>query len=247
MKVEVVKLESLNLDPNNARRHSARNLKAISDSLEKFGQRKPIVVHGDVVIAGNGTVEAAKALGWDDISITKCPEDWSRETATAYAIADNRSGELGGWDEAILEIQLAQLDECGWDTEDLGFTSKEFEEIRASTENPYTKTVNLPQYEIVGDRPVESDLYNDEKAKELIAEIMRAKLPDDLSAFLILGANRHTVFDYGKIAEYYAHMEPNVQELMESSALVIIDLDDAMRNGYATFVETITELRDGDE
>ena len=58
MNLETVTIESLKLDPNNARKHSKRNLDAIKASLEKFGQRKPIFVHNGVVIAGNGTLEA---------------------------------------------------------------------------------------------------------------------------------------------------------------------------------------------
>jgi len=242
--LETVAIESLNLDPNNARRHSKKNLDAISASLNKFGQRKPIVVHNGVVIAGNGTLEAAKSLGWNEISITRCPDNWDADTAMAYALADNRSSELAEWGDDVLAAQLKELDERGWDLSDLGFTSKEFEDIKAGEENPYTKTVNLPQYEIVGDKPVMSDLFNEDKAKELRNEILAADLPEDVQDFLIMAANRHTVFNYSKIAEYYPHATPEIQELMEKSALVIIDLDDAIRYGYAAFVETINEMKD---
>jgi len=247
MELETVAIESLSLDPQNARKHSNRNLDAIKASLNKFGQRKPIVVHNNVVIAGNGTLEAAKSLGWTEIQVSVCPDDWDSDTAKAYALADNRSSELGEWSEDVLAAQLAELDEKGWDTTELGFTSKEFEDIQKGEENPYTKTVNLPQYDIVGDKPVISDLYDDEKVQELSKEIKAAGLPEDVETFLLVAANRHTVFNYSKIAEYYAYMDPEIQELMEKSALVIIDLDDAMKYGYATFVETVTELRDQED
>ena len=128
MELETVAIESLTLDPQNARKHSNRNLDAIKASLRKFGQRKPIVVHNGVVIAGNGTLEAAKSIGWKEIAISRCPDDWDSDTAKAYALADNRSSELGEWGEDILAAQLAELDEKGWDTTELGFTSKEFED-----------------------------------------------------------------------------------------------------------------------
>jgi ParB-like chromosome segregation protein Spo0J len=245
--LETVAIESLILDSQNARKHSNRNLDAIKASLSKFGQRKPIVVHNNVVIAGNGTLEAAKSLGWKEIQVSVCPADWDSDTAKAYALADNRSAELAEWGEDVLAAQLAELDEKGWDISELGFTSKEFEDIQRSEENPYTKTVNLPQYDIVGDKPVISDLYDDAKVRELSQEIKTAGLPEDIETFLLVAANRHTVFNYSKIAEYYAYMSPKVQELMEKSALVIIDLDDAMKYGYATFVETITDLRDQED
>ena len=247
MNLETVAIGSLNLDPQNARKHSNRNLAAIKTSLDKFGQQKPIVVHNGTVIAGNGTLEAAKSLGWTEITISRCPDDWDADTAKAYALADNRSAELAEWGEDILAAQLAELDANGWDIAELGFTSKEFDEMRLSEDNPYTKTVNLPQYDIVGDKPALSDLYDNTKAKELKAEIEAAQLPEDIKTFLSVAADRHTVFNYSKIAEYYAHMDPEIQELMERSVLVIIDLDDAMKHGYATFVETITDLRDQED
>ena len=121
MKLETVTIASLSLDPNNARKHSKRNLDAIAASLNKFGQRKPIVVHKDTVIAGNGTLEAARSLGWKEIGITRCPDDWDDDTAKAYALADNRTAELAEWDDAILATQLLDLDEMGWKLDSMGF------------------------------------------------------------------------------------------------------------------------------
>jgi DNA modification methylase len=116
-----VAISALILDPNNARKHSQKNLDAIAQSLVKFGQRKPLVVHRGVVIAGNGTLAAALSLGWKEIEVSEVPQDWDNETAKAYALADNRSAELAEWDEAELAKQLLELDEASWDIEALGF------------------------------------------------------------------------------------------------------------------------------
>lgn len=115
-------IEDLTLDPRNARTHSQKNLDAIAASLTKFGQRKPIVITEDgVVLAGNGTLEAAKSLGWDHIDVSVTPADWDLDTARAYALADNRTAELAEWDESILAQQLLELHDADFDIEALGF------------------------------------------------------------------------------------------------------------------------------
>ena len=112
MKTEKVLISSLMLDPANVRIHSEKNLKVIAASLEKFGQRKPIVVHNGTVIAGNGTLEAARTLlGWTEIDVTEVPSDWTSDTATAYALTDNQSAILAEWDMTGLVAELAPAEE----------------------------------------------------------------------------------------------------------------------------------------
>jgi ParB-like chromosome segregation protein Spo0J len=124
LRIETVKINSLTPDPANARKHDSKNLKAIASSLEKFGQRKPIVVTpNSIVVAGNGTVEAAKSLGWTEIAIARTPVGWSWDQIKAFALADNRSAELAEWDDKVLADQLLELDANGWELEELGFTS----------------------------------------------------------------------------------------------------------------------------
>lgn len=124
LKVETIKIESLTPDPSNARSHDERNLNAIVKSLEQFGQRKPLVVTGDnIVLAGNGTLEAAKQLGWTEISVARVPLDWTYEQARAYSLADNRTAELAAWIPDVLTEHLLELDAQGWDVADLGFES----------------------------------------------------------------------------------------------------------------------------
>jgi hypothetical protein len=101
----------------------------------------------------------------------------------------------------------------------------------------YTQKIETPVYEMKGEYPVTSELYDNGKAERLIAEINNAQLPDDIKKFLILSAYRHTVFDFGNIAEFYSHANAEVQDLMERSALVIIDIDKAVQNGYVQISE----------
>lgn len=128
MIIETVLIDDLELDPANARKHDDKNLKAIAGSLEAFGQRKPIVLHGNRVIAGNGTLVAARSLGWKDIKVVRVPDDWSADQVKAYALADNRSAELAEWDEQVLSNQLLELVEADFDIEAIGFDVPEPEQ-----------------------------------------------------------------------------------------------------------------------
>jgi len=139
MKIETRPIKTLTPDPQNARKHDQRNLDAIKASLDKFGQRKPIVVTPEgVVLAGNGTLEAAKSLGWSEIAVTVTPKDWDYATAKAYALADNRSAELAEWDTSILASQLVELDSEGWDIGELGFDVPEPTEPLVEDDSPLT-------------------------------------------------------------------------------------------------------------
>lgn len=122
MKLETLKVADLILDPNNARTHDNANLEAIAGSLTKFGQRKPIVIDADnVVVAGNGTVTAAKSLGWTEIQAVRVPADWTPDEIKAFALADNRTAELASWDAQTLDEQLLDLQLADFDLIAIGF------------------------------------------------------------------------------------------------------------------------------
>jgi hypothetical protein len=115
-------IASLREDPQNARKHDKRNLDAIAKSLTEFGQRKPVVALTDgTVIAGNGTLAAARSLGWTDIAVATFEDE---QKAKAYAVADNRAGELATWDDDLLVAALSGIDEglraaCGFSSAEL--------------------------------------------------------------------------------------------------------------------------------
>jgi DNA modification methylase len=124
LNVETVSIAALVADPANARKHSPKNLEAIKGSLAKFGQQKPIVVgKNGVVIAGNGTMEAARSLGWSEIQIVRT--DLEGPEAIAFAVADNRTGELAEWDAGVLSETLKSLQEMDFDLGAIGFDEKD--------------------------------------------------------------------------------------------------------------------------
>lgn len=125
--IKSMHIAALRDDPNNAREHNPRNIQAIRESLKEFGQQKPIVIDADgVIVAGHGTVIAARDLKWDriDVVVTRLEGDKRR----AFAIADNRAGELSHFDEAKLLAQLPSLREVGLP---VGFSDDELAELAA--------------------------------------------------------------------------------------------------------------------
>jgi len=96
----------LKLLPGNPRRG---NIDAVARSLEKFGQRKPVTITADgTVTAGNHTLQAAQQLGWTHIAAVT--EDDDDQTAKAWALADNRTHDLGSYDDALLMEMIASIE-----------------------------------------------------------------------------------------------------------------------------------------
>lgn len=106
----------------------------------------------------------------------------------------------------------------------------------------YSRAISIPQYEVNGDRPFIEELYSNEKVIKLLGHIKKSDVSDDEKKFLTIAAYRHYVFNYSRIAEYYASASKEMQELMEESALVIIDIDDAIKNGYVKYSKRIQQI-----
>ena len=105
----------------------------------------------------------------------------------------------------------------------------------------YTKKIEAPVYEPNHVKPNIKTLCDDSKTKALISKIDASGLPEDEKHFLRLAAYRHAVFHYERIADYYAHSGPEMQRLMEDSALVIIDFDAAIEKGFVQLCNDIKE------
>jgi hypothetical protein len=150
MNIENLRIADLTPDPENARQHDDKNLKAIMGSLSEFGQRKPIVItEAGVIVAGNGTVEAAKRLGWLDIAVVRVPNEWTSEQTKAFALADNRTAELAAWNFEILSEQIRELNEADFPILELGFeplelpTDQEWESLFDATSNEKKEVVQI--------------------------------------------------------------------------------------------------------
>lgn len=114
-----------------------------------------------------------------------------------------------------------------------------------SRSNKYNRKILAPQYVPSEVAPQLSELVNTSKYAKLISEIQRSNVSEQEKAFLITAATRHIVFNYAKVADYYAHATPEMQKLMEHSALVIIDFNDAIAQGYIKVSTTIKDIVEG--
>lgn len=106
----------------------------------------------------------------------------------------------------------------------------------------YSHKVSTPQYMPKDEKPPIEALYDLDKYISLIKHINESSVPEEEKKFLKLAATRHIVFRYDKIADYYAHSDKEMQKLMEESALVIIDFNDAILGGYVELSKEVKEL-----
>ena len=118
-------IDKLNYLDKNARRG---NIDSIKESYKQFGQRKPIVATADgTVIAGNHQLQSARQLGWDKIAVVFTDDD--ELTAKAFALADNRTSDLGTYDNDFLVEMLTEVESSPEMLQATGFTEKDIIEL----------------------------------------------------------------------------------------------------------------------
>lgn len=188
-------------------------------------------------------------------------EDFATEAQfKAFALADNRQAKNAEDDADAIAQVLHELDMEGIDYDGMGFDDQEIEDLLdavssastdgdgdgdggASDDDLYTRKIKAPIYEPKMEHPPPiSDLLDATKTAELRAQIDAADIPADVAEFLRRAADRHTSFHFRNIAEFYCHADPEVQDLMERSGLVIIDFDKAVEYGFVRLSKRLAEL-----
>ena len=239
--MEIIKLKISELKPydKNAKIHTQEQVEQIKKSIQEFGMDDPIAVWNNEIVEGHGRLYACKELGIKEVPIIRL-DHLTDEERKAYTLVHNKLTMNTDFDFELLTGELVDLAE-DFDMTQFGFleNSIDLDEISDEEDNPYTTKINIPQYEIKGEEPEISELCDCTKTEELIKEIESANITKEQKDFLIKSAQRHLGFNYSKIAEYYAHQNKEMQELMEKSALVIIDYDDAIKNGYTELKKEI--------
>ena len=236
-------MTDIKFDERNYRIHNQKNKDLIKKSLEELGAGRSIVVDKEgEIIGGNGVYEQAKNLnmpikmvetdGTELVVVKRVDLATADEKRKKLAIMDNSTSDSSEFDfDALrLDFDISKLAELGVDVP----------EVKPDT--TYTTKINIPQYEVEGDDVEVSQLYDDTKQKMLLDAINRSDLSEEEKSFLMLATYRHVVFNYRNIAEFYAKASKECQQLMEQSALVIIDYDDALKNGYTTLSAKIQEV-----
>ncbi|MGF6981412.1 hypothetical protein QFZ99_000888 [Paraburkholderia atlantica] len=231
----------------NAREHSDAQVAQIAASMREWGWTSPILVdETDRIIAGHGRVLAASKLGLTDVPVIVA-RGWSESKIRAYVIADNRLAENATWNEELLRLELADLRIEGFDLSLMGFDASDLASLfdgsgDAGSGSWYSHKIATPVYEPQGEKPAIGALADSGKALQLVAAINASKVSQAEKQFLIAAAQRHVVFDYRNIAEYYCHASPEMQALMEDSALVIIDFNKAIERGFVEMTDRLMAL-----
>ena len=234
MKIESKLIKDLKPATYNPRQISTKQYNDLKTSIKKFGLVDPIIINKDnTVVGGHQRLKICKEL--KHIEIDCVVLDLNKEEERELNIRLNKN--TGEFDMDVLanEFDIDQLVDWGFKHIDLGLNIDKIEE------NPYTKKIEAPKYEASNKKPSIKDLCNSDKTNQLIEKINTANISKKEKEFLIKSAQRHIVFNYQNIADFYAHSNKEVQELMEDSALVIIDFEKAIKQGYVRLSNEITD------
>jgi len=249
---EIVSVTDLKPNPENPNRHPAEQIELLAKIIQKNGWRERIIVStlSGMIVKGHGRYQAAILA-----ALSQVPVEYQHYETKADEvkdlIADNKIAELSIIDNKIAAELMKKI--MGSDEDFLtdlayyGYKDSELKELFPDIEvdsdenylEGYSQKIKSPIYEPKEEKPLIKDLFDDSKSQELINEIEGSNLPGDIKNFLVMAAGRHTVFNYGRVAEYYAHAEADVQALMENSGLIIIDFKRAIELGYVKLSEEI--------
>lgn len=210
---------------NNSRIHNQRNLLTIKNSLQTFGQMKPLIVQKSSmsIIAGNGTFQAMKALGWEKADCYIVDIDDMK--AEAFCIVDNRATDQSEWDQKKLTEELQILSE--FDEELLNCTGFDATELE--------KMLQFLEDDPFGDLEKKEKKEKKEEKKEQKNEVDFSAETDGQVAFVLMGCpfvtrDENQILELKSILQYFAD---DVQEGREKvSEEVFKVIEQALKNYY---------------
>lgn len=245
-RIDIVDVSELKEHPKNCNIHTPEQIERLAEIIRYQGFRNPIVVsrRSGFVVQGHGRLMAARRLGMSKVPVIFQEFD-SEEQEYASLVSDNAIASWARLDLAKINAELPDLGpEFNVDLLGIeGFTLDPAENNKEqNAEHLYTRKIDPPTYEPSGEKPRLDDLYDTTKYAELLRSLDSSNVSEDEKAFLRLAATRHIVFKYSRIADYYAHSPAEVQRLFEDSALVVVDYEDAIKNGFVKMSQTIANI-----
>ena len=149
--IRMVAVASLIPYARNARTHSDEQVAQIAASIAEFGFTNPILTDGERgVIAGHGRLAAARKLELTEVPVIELTH-LSAIKKKAYILADNRIATNAGWDDELLGVELAELQDAGFNLELMGFGDEELERLL----NGEGDTTGLTEDDAVPELPVD--------------------------------------------------------------------------------------------
>jgi len=255
-KVQVSVLNNAVYNPRKDLKPTDAEYIKLKNSIEHFGYVEPIIVNkrNNTVVGGHQRLKVLKDLGFEDVDVVYVDLDDTDEKALNIAL--NKIS--GDWDIDKLEDLLNEIKlDSSFDIGLTGFSlddidklfnnepedsdSNEDNELNREL-NRYSNNIKIPQYTPTGKEVDINDCINLDKYNELVSAIDKSNVDIKIKRFLKLAATRHIVFNYKNIAELYANSNEDIQQLMEDSALVIIDFNDAIAKGYVKITKKFNEI-----
>jgi hypothetical protein len=238
--IPVSEIEGLENNPRYIKEAEFYKLKAdIKEDANFLYQRPPLLNRTGgkyICYAGNQRLRAAIELGLTEIPCF-VEDDVPQSVQDKRTIIDNTH--RGQWDYDLLANE--------WNQDDLTEWGVVFDKEKAENDI-YSRKIESPIYTPKKDvKPELDDIVNLEKYHELLAQIEASKISKKDKELLKLAATRHIKFSYQDIAEYYCHSSKDVQELMENSALIIIDYNKAIELGFVEMVKNTINLQEDGE
>lgn len=219
------------------------NIEALKKSLIKHGFSLPFAVwkSGEdyYTVDGHTRQKALKELISEGVEVPKelkAFEIEAKDRKEAISIlVEVFNQKHNAFDSGVL-INWMEMEQVEIETADInigGLSKKDTE---------YSKKIESPKYEVKSKKPDISELIDTTKYNRLVKGIDESGLSEEEKNFLKLASTRFIEFRFSKIAEYYAHSGKEVQELIEKNALVIIDFNSAIENGFVKLNEEIEHL-----
>lgn len=177
-----VPIDSIHLDPKNARLHGEPNKASIEASLAERGQTLPLTVRlaNSTVMTGNGTLDVARGLGWTHIAAIFY--DYTEQQAAAWAIAHNRTAELATWDYRQLGETMALFEEVDW--EGVGYDPNELEAIIVASQD------GVADHELPDNKDIDPDDIDDYEPEKDFFVIKVENVPPALKESAVAALNR---------------------------------------------------------